>query len=71
MINEKVTQCLLKMKQDPSSVIEADLEVFCPEAKEDKFLAMKQLIYTMGNDSDHNIQKISFKNNFTFFLIFL
>ena len=52
------------MKEDASSVIEADLQVFCPQASEDKAAAIKQLVATLGSNNDASIQKISFKKIF-------
>ena len=70
-INENVTKCLARMKENPDSVIDADLEIFCHDAKEDKISVMKQLVFSMGNDPDEKVQKISFKIfcilNFYFF----
>lgn len=64
MVNERVLKALEAMKKDPDSVIEADLDIFCPEANEDKESVFKQLVSSFGNDPDHSHQKISLNKNF-------
>jgi len=50
-----VYEALKKCISDPEAVIDADLNIFCPEATADKLTAVKQLVQSFGTDEDPKI----------------
>jgi len=48
--NNKVFEALKKCTLQSDEIINADLDIFCPEAQSDKASAFKQVIFSFGNE---------------------
>ena len=69
-INNKVQEALKQIVANSDSVIDADLNFFCPEAVyvSERISAIQQLVYSFGSEEDPKVQKISLNYFHIFFM---
>ena len=59
-INNNLSLVLQNIKTNSETLMQADLDFFCPESQSNKFQTVKELIQSFATDEDYEIQKISF-----------
>jgi hypothetical protein len=64
-VADALRQCALS----PDAVLDAAITLFGPESTVDKASVLQQLVFSMGNDEDAKIQKISFHIHTTSFTL--